>query len=162
MYPGVPLVSYAFSGVKYLATPKSVIRTYPLLSNTKFSGLMSLWIILWECKCSNPIKMHAIKNSNLHDHYLFIFLWIFYSFPNGISDLPLLDSQVPEINCYYLGMPSLHLQQMDVLMLIVGKVHSLLSVHSFWIKPMLSTFLSLRIFFIWMWLSILFQNHQSQ
>lgn len=41
MYPGVPLVSQELLGLYILAIPKSVIRIYPLESNTKFSGFIS-------------------------------------------------------------------------------------------------------------------------
>lgn len=35
MYPGVPEVSLAFSGFQILATPKSVILTYPNFNSTQ-------------------------------------------------------------------------------------------------------------------------------
>jgi len=63
IYPGVPLVSQLLFCLYILAIPKSVMRIYPLESKTKFSGFISLCIILLFCKSSNPNKMHAIKNS---------------------------------------------------------------------------------------------------
>ncbi len=74
MYPGVPLVSVAFSTFYFLATPRSVILTYPsrinidnillpLSSKTKFSGLISRWITLLLWRYSSPDKIQAIKNS---------------------------------------------------------------------------------------------------
>lgn len=45
IYPGVPLVSYAFSGFHSLAIPISVSLRNPFESNTRFSGFTSRWII---------------------------------------------------------------------------------------------------------------------
>ncbi len=50
--------------------PKSLIFKYPLSSNTKFSGFISLWIILLKCKYSRPNNVHARKNSILKINYL--------------------------------------------------------------------------------------------
>ena len=36
----------------------------PLASNTKFSGLMSLWMTPLAWRYSNPVTMHATKNSS--------------------------------------------------------------------------------------------------
>ena len=61
MYPGVPDVSWAFSGLQTLAIPKSVIRKYPSESITRFSGLMSLCIIYFSWQYSRPATRHATK-----------------------------------------------------------------------------------------------------
>lgn len=63
IYPGVPLVSEELLDFLILAIPRSVILMYPLESRTKFSGLMSLWIILFSCKYSKPKTIQEIKNS---------------------------------------------------------------------------------------------------
>ena len=70
MYPGVPLVSVEFWGLYMRAIPKSVIRIYPLLSSTRFSGLMSLWMIFFWCRHSSPRMMQAMKNSNYFGYLL--------------------------------------------------------------------------------------------
>ena len=62
MYPGVPEVSFEFSGCQILAMPKSVILMYPLLSNTRFSGFMSQWIIPLLWTISRPTTILATKN----------------------------------------------------------------------------------------------------
>lgn len=46
------------------------MRIYPLESKTKFSGLMSRWMILLFCKSSRPNIMQAIKNSAYYDKIL--------------------------------------------------------------------------------------------
>lgn len=38
-----------------------IVNNLPLESNTKFSGLMSLWMIFWECMYSREMKMQAAK-----------------------------------------------------------------------------------------------------
>ena len=54
---------------------KSVILTYPLLLKTRFSGLISLWIILLLCIYSNPNTIQARKNPILK-FYNFIYLLV--------------------------------------------------------------------------------------
>lgn len=63
MYPGVPLVSHELSGLQIRAIPRSVRRRYPSLSNTRFSGLISRWIIEFLCRYSRLNRIQAIKNS---------------------------------------------------------------------------------------------------
>jgi hypothetical protein len=47
IYPGVPEVSFELSGFQTLAIPRSVILRKPFESKTRFSGLISLWRILF-------------------------------------------------------------------------------------------------------------------
>jgi len=47
MYPGVPEVSLELFGLQTLAIPRSVIFKYPSALKTRFSGLISLWRILF-------------------------------------------------------------------------------------------------------------------
>ena len=62
IYPGVPLVSPLLLSLLFFAIPKSVILTYPSSSKTKFSGLISLCIIFFECIYSNEVIILQIKN----------------------------------------------------------------------------------------------------
>ena len=63
MYPGVPEVSLEFYSLNSQLIPKSAMWRYPFVSKTKFSGLMSLWMMFFEWICSSPNRMHAIMNS---------------------------------------------------------------------------------------------------
>ena len=63
IYPGVPLVSQLLLALYILAIPKSVILMYPLESRTKFSGLISRWMMLFFWRSSRPRIMQAMKNS---------------------------------------------------------------------------------------------------
>ena len=74
MYPGVPLVSEALCSLCRRAIPKSVILMYPLESSTRFSGLISRWMIFLLCRYSKPRMMQAIKNSEYTMSYLLEFL----------------------------------------------------------------------------------------
>lgn len=62
MYPGVPEVSFEFYSLNYLAIPKSVRCKYPWLSKTRFSGLMSRWMMFLLWINYNPWQMQAAKN----------------------------------------------------------------------------------------------------
>jgi hypothetical protein len=77
MYPGVPLVSLELSNYKFLAIPKSVTFKYPLESNTKFSGLMSLWIIDFEWAAEIALKTQETKNF-VYSSVKTLFLEIWY------------------------------------------------------------------------------------
>lgn len=70
MYPGVPLVSEELFYFFILAIPKSVILIYPFKSNTRFYGLISLWIIFCEWMYSSPETIQATKNSILNKEIL--------------------------------------------------------------------------------------------
>ena len=63
MYPGVPEVSWELSGFQILATPRSVTFTYPSVSRTRFSGLISLWMTFLLWRYSRDKTMQAMKNS---------------------------------------------------------------------------------------------------
>lgn len=54
----------------FLAIPKSVMRMYPFASSTRFSGLMSRWMMFSEWMYSSPQTIQAVKNSTLKDKYL--------------------------------------------------------------------------------------------
>lgn len=131
MYPGVPLVSHELFGLYILAIPRSVILMYPLESNTKFSGLISLWIILLAYKSSRPKMMQAIKNSIYYSPYLMWFHWN-YDCQYGILNLhPPLS---PALNTEYLclGMQSAYWQWKANWIEIEVLFSSLHFVHSFW------------------------------
>lgn len=73
IYPGVPLVYYELLGFLFLATPKSVSLKYPFSSNTRFSGLRSLWIIPFEWTYPRLYTIQATMNSGLKYQLLVCF-----------------------------------------------------------------------------------------
>lgn len=88
IYPGVPLVSYEFSGLIILAIPKSVSLGYPYLSNTIFSGFMSLCIIPLWCKYSKAKRILPMTNPNYSLlYYLYVIHWIFSIYLYESEDL---------------------------------------------------------------------------
>ena len=86
MYPGVPLVSCAFYFIRYLATPRSVMRAYPLVSIIIFSGLMSRCMMFLRCRWLSPSMMHRTTNSQYHQFYLLVIHWSnSYGWYNGVG-----------------------------------------------------------------------------
>ena len=138
MYPGVPEVSQEFSGFQILATPKSVIRIYPLLSKTRFSGFKSRWMIPLLCKNSSPRMIQAAKNSESKYKYWLALHWSCYFWLNESADLLHWQGPWLNINFLCLGRKTRHLSETNLLNILASWVNSWLIPRFFWIKLRIS------------------------
>ena len=130
-------MSVEFSALNNLAIPKSVSLTNPRLSSTKFSGLISRWMILFLCKYSSDKIMQAMKNSiYLFIRYLYSVHWISSFYQYETLNLRLINSPSLNINVLYLKKQCAYSRWMDVWLWKVMFVHLVHCSHFFliWLK----------------------------